>query len=239
MLATTHCPTQAARVQPFALADRLSLGLPAGKTRIVSAKEHVYREGDPATHVYRVEAGHICIYRGLADGRRQVVNFAYPGDYVGLGAMHEHLASARAGAQTRVKSFPVAALQESARRDTTFGLRLYAAISEELAAAHDLLMSVSHRSASERLAAFLLALSRRNGRRGENECEIVLPMTRTDIADFLGLTIETVSRTFTKFRLEGLIDLEQCILVTICDLGALAMAAGNGESPNMQLKLAC
>jgi CRP-like cAMP-binding protein len=243
MLATNECPTHGARTQQFpgtaVHADRLSLGLPAGKTRIVLAKEHVYREGDPATHVYRVEAGHVCMYRGLPDGRRQIVNFAYPGDYIGLGAMHEHLASARAGTPTRLKSFPVAALQESARCDTTLGLRLYAAVSEELAAAHDLLMTVSHRSASERLAAFLLALSRRNRRRGDNEREIVLPMTRTDIADFLGLTIETVSRTFTKFRLEGLIDLEQCILVTICDLDALAMAAGNGTSPEMQLKLAC
>ena len=87
---------------------------------------------------------------------------------------------------------------------------------------------MSQRTATERLAAFLMALSRRNERRGEDPTEIVLPMTRTDIADFLGLTIETVSRTFTKFRSEHLIDLEQNILVTIREAGALEqMAEGN------------
>ena len=242
MLATTHGTIESAQLRRFscipARTDDLTHSLPEGKVRVVSAKEHVYREGDPATHVYRVEAGHVCIYRGLPDGRRQIVNFAYPGDFIGLGAIREHAASAQAGAKTRLRSFPVAGLQDSARRDTTLGLRLYAAVSEELAAAHDLLMTVSHRSAGERLAAFLLALSRRNGRRGENVCEIVLPMTRTDIADFLGLTIETVSRTFTKFRIEGLIDLEQCILVTIRDIDALEMAAGNGASSEQHLKMA-
>jgi CRP-like cAMP-binding protein len=247
MLATNHCPTETAQLEHLVAlppraappcADDLTRSLPEGKVRVVSAKEHVYREGDPATHVYRVEAGYVCIYRGLPDGRRQIVNFAYPGDFIGLGAFRDHSASALAGTKTRLKSFPVAGLRDSARRDTNLGLRLYEAVSEELAAAHDLLMTVSHRSAGERLAAFLLALSRRNGRRGENEREIVLPMTRTDIADFLGLTIETVSRTFTKFRIEGLIDLEQCILVTICDLAALEMAAGNGASSEQHLKLA-
>ncbi len=250
MLATVHCGTEmaqsnrtnamAARVRAHGPApiDDLTLSLPDGKVRIVVAKEHVYREGDPATHVYRIEAGHVCIYRVLADGRRQIVNFAFPGDFIGIGAIGDHATSAQAGCRTRLVSFPIIGLKESIRRDATLGLRLYAAVSEELAAAHDLLMTVSHRSASERLAAFLLALSRRNARRGENAREIVLPMTRTDIADFLGLTIETVSRTFTKFRVEGLIDLEQCILVTIRDVDALEMAAGSGSSPGQQLKLA-
>lgn len=242
MLATVHGPTAAVQARHWAADSNinhdLSHSLAEGKIRVVAAKEHVYREGDPATNVYYVEVGYVCIYRVFSDGRRQVVNFAYPGDFIGLGAIREHSASAQAGTKTRLRSFAVASLRESARHDTNLGLWLYAAVSEELAAAHDLLMTVSHRSASERLAAFLLALSRRNGRRGEHERAIVLPMTRTDIADFLGLTIETVSRTFTKFRHEGLIDLEQCILVTICDLDALAMAAGNGASPDQQLKLA-
>jgi CRP-like cAMP-binding protein len=246
MLATDHCLTETAQPRHLArhlaavvaATEDLTHSLPAGKLRIVGSKEHVYREGDPATHVYRVDAGHVCIYRVLPDGRRQIVNFAYPGDFIGLGAIRAHAASALAGTKTRLTSIPVAALQECARRDTSLGLRLYEAVSEELAAAHDLLMTVSHRSAGERLAAFLLALSRRNGRRGENACEIVLPMTRTDIADFLGLTIETVSRTFTKFRIQGLIDLEQCILVTIRDLEALEMAAGSGVPSEQQLRLA-
>jgi CRP-like cAMP-binding protein len=199
----------------------LASTLSGGAIRILEAKEHAFCEGDAATHVYRVEAGHVCIYRMLADGRRQVIDFAYPGDMIGLGAMREHTASAQATERTKLQCFSMAALHEISRHDAELSLKLYEAVAQELAGARDLLMTVTQRTARERLAGFLLALSRRNRRRGSNGAEIVLPMTRSDIADFLGLTIETVSRTFTKFRLEGLIDLEQCILVTIPDLERL------------------
>ena len=200
--------------------------------RTLEAKEHLFREGDAAAHVYRVEVGNVCIYRMLPDGRRQVVDFAYPGDFIGLGALGEHAACAQATIRTTVRCLPVTALREIVRRDARIGLKLYEAVSHELLAARELLFTVSQRTASERLAGFLLALSRRNGRRGADASEIVLPMTRADIADFLGLTIETVSRTFTKFKHSGLIDLEQCILVTIVDPDALAAAAGSGRAGN-------
>jgi CRP/FNR family transcriptional regulator len=125
---------------------------------------------------------------------------------------------------------PLATLRELAQSDTRLGIKLYEALSRELMAARELLFTVSQRTAAERIAAFLLALSRRNVRRGESSREIVLPMTRMDIADFLGLTIETVSRTLTKLRSDGVIDLEQCILVSILKPEALAnLAQGTGE----------
>ncbi|MFM2422046.1 MAG: hypothetical protein RL291_576 [Pseudomonadota bacterium] len=210
--------------------DAFAGSLPPGATRTVAAKDHVFCEGDVATHVYRVELGHVCIYRMLPDGRRQVIDFAYPGDLIGLGDVGEHTASAQATNLTRLSCYPITVVWEQARRDVGHGLKLYQAMANELAAARDLLVTVSQRSACERVASFLLALSRRNLRRGGNPDEIVLPMTRADIADFLGLTIETVSRTFTKFRLAGLIDLEQCILVTIRDpKGLTRIAAGKPD----------
>lgn len=205
--------------------------LPRGFARSVAAKDHIFCEGDPATHVYRVEAGHVCIYRMLGDGRRQVIDFAYPGDLIGLGETHHHSASAQPTELTRLTCYPISVIWEHARQDSAFGMKLYVAMANELAATRDLLMTVSKRSATERVAGFLRALSRRNLRRGAEEHEIVLPMSRTDIADFLGLTIETVSRTFTKLRVEGLIDLEQCILVTIRDPDGLARAAEGGRKP--------
>ena len=209
--------------------DSLSEYLAPCAIRAFEAKEHIYREGDPATHVYRVEAGHVCIYRMLTDGRRQVVDFAYPGDFIGLGAMGEHAAGAQATTRTSVRCLPISVLRDIVRSDARVGLKLYEAVSQELLAARELLFTVSQRTATERLAGFLLALSRRNARRDGNVAEIVLPMTRADIADLLGLTIETVSRTFTKFRNDGLIDLEQCILVTITDPEGLAAAAGEAR----------
>jgi CRP-like cAMP-binding protein len=205
------------------LADRLG----AGTLRTVDARDHVFLEGDRASHVYKVEVGHVCIYRMVHDGRRQVIDFAYPGDFIGLGALGTHAASAQATSKTRIRCVPVAALHDVVRSDQRLALALYEAMSRELMQARELLFTVSQRTAAERLAGFLLALSRRNERRGDNSDEIVLPMTRADIADFLGLTIETVSRSFTKFRNDGLIDLEQCVLVTIRNTAAL-MAVAEG-----------
>lgn len=194
-------------------------------SRTLSAKEHVFCEGDPATHIYLVEAGHVCIYKALADGRRQVIDFAYPGDWIGLGAIAIYGSNAQATTRTRLRCVPMSTLHETARHDAQLGLKLYEAVSRELLAARELLFTVSQCTAAERLAAFLVALVRRNERRGEEASEIVLPMTRADIADFLGLTIETVSRTFTKLKNAGLIDLEQSILVTIRDPRRLAELA--------------
>lgn len=195
----------------------LAESLAHGAVRPYNAREHIFCEGDVAAHVFRVESGNVCIYRMVPDGRRQVIDFAYPGDIIGLGALRVHAASAQATSKIRVRCIPTATLHEIAQSDPAFGLKLYEAMAQELIAARELLFTISQRTAAERLAAFLLALSRRNQRHGDDPSEIVLPMTRADIADFLGLTIETVSRNFTKFRAEGLIDIEQCILVTILD----------------------
>jgi CRP-like cAMP-binding protein len=232
---TSHRPVAVARnTRGDALADRLG----AGTLRTVDARDHVFRDGDLASHVYKVEVGHVCIYRMVHDGRRQVIDFAYPGDFIGLGALGTHAANAQATTKTRIRCVPIAILHDVVRNDQRLGLELYEAMSRELLQARELLFTVSQRTAAERLAGFLLALSRRNERRGDHSDEIVLPMTRTDIADFLGLTIETVSRTFTKFRNDGLIDLEQCILVTIRDAGALAAIADGAievRTPSRQL----
>jgi CRP/FNR family transcriptional regulator len=192
-----------------------------GATRIIDRKEHLFFEGDVVSHIYKVEAGHVCIYRLLADGRRQVVDFAFPGDFIGLGANGQHGMNAQATEKTRLRCLAVSELRNIVDVNPELGMELYEAIACELVATRELLMSVSHRTAQERIAGFLLALSQRNSRRGEDPATIVLPMTRTDIADFLGLTIETVSRTFSKFRAQGVIELEQCILVTVCDLDRL------------------
>jgi len=236
MLATSFAATSDLGVHaltdermPLYERDALAERLAHGTVRSLKTKEHLFCEGDVANHVYRVEVGHICIYRMMPDGRRQVVDFAYPGDIIGLGALGDHADSAQAMEATIVRAMPLATLRELAQADSRLGMKLYEALSRELMAARELLFTVSQRTAAERIAAFLLALSRRAERRGENPHEFVLPMTRMDIADFLGLTIETVSRTLTKLRHDHVIDLEQCILVSIKKPGALAQLAQGGD----------
>ena len=197
--------------------------------RAIAAKEHAFTEGDRRSHLFRVESGAVCLYKVMPDGRRQVVGFAYPGDLVGFGLREEYPFNAQATKPTRLRALSWNAVQHIARNDAMLGLKLYEAISNELAAAHDLLLTTGQRSAVERVAAFLLAMSRRAERNGQDASVIDLPMTRADIGDFLGLTIETVSRTFTKLRQQRLIDLAQSAHVQLLDIEALEeLAEGNG-----------
>jgi CRP/FNR family transcriptional regulator len=193
--------------------------------RRVEAKEFVFAEGDPTTHLFRVETGAIALYRVLADGRRQIIGFAYPGDLIGLGAMGEHVMNAQAIKPTRLRCLPVGTLHQAATNDPTLGFKLYEALARELAATRDLILTTAQRSAMERVAGFLLAFSRRNARNGQDPATFELPMTRADIGDFLGLTIETVSRTFSKLKTLGLIELPQSNRVKLVDLDELQSLA--------------
>src|SRR5262249_24826081 len=202
--------------------------LAQGQLRRVEAKEFLFAEGDAISHVYRIETGALALFRVLADGRRQVMGFAYPGDIVGLGVDDEYTMNAQAGKPTRVRCLSIALLRQSAAGDPELGLKLYEAVARELAATRDLMLTTGQRSAMERVAGFLLDFSRCNQRNGQDPGNIELPMTRTDIGDFLGLTIETVSRTFTKLKLMQLIELPQSNQVKLLDIDQLEdLADGN------------
>ena len=117
-------------------------------------KEFLFAEGDAISHVYRIETGAIALYKVLADGRRQVMGFAYPGDIIGLGVEDEHAMNAQAVKPTRVRCLPVASLRQSAAKDPMLGFKLYEALARELAATRDLMLTTGQRSAMERVAGF-------------------------------------------------------------------------------------
>jgi CRP/FNR family transcriptional regulator len=136
----------------------------------------------------------------------------------------EHVLSAQATVPAKVRCLAAAALERIAETDAGLALKLYKAVCQELAATRNLLVTVGQRSAIERVAAFLISLHRRTA--AEGAATINLAMRRSDIADLLGLTIETVSRTLTKLRSMGVIDLEQgATRVRLCDLPRLAELA--------------
>ncbi len=161
----------------------------------------------PRTHVFQVEQGVIAVYKTLVDGRRQIIDFAYPGDLIGLGVLREHVLSAQAVCTSKVRCLSTTALERAAEADANLAIKLYRAVCQELAATRHLLVTVGQRSAAERLASFLLTLHRRLG--GPSNMTVNLAMRRSDIADLLGLTIETVSRTIAKLRTMGIIEVEQ------------------------------
>lgn len=206
----------------------LDQSLAQASLRRVEEKDFLFAEGDAISHVYRIETGAIALYKVLADGRRQIMGFAYPGDIIGLGVEVKHAMNAQAVKPTRVRCLPVAALRQSASEDPMLGFKLYEVLARELAATRDLMLTTGQRSAMERVAGFLLAFSRRNQRNGQEPTTFELPMTRTDIGDFLGLTIETVSRTFTKLKVLRLIELPHSNQVRLLDIEHLQSLA-DGE----------
>ncbi|MFA5949683.1 MAG: helix-turn-helix domain-containing protein [Hyphomicrobium sp.] len=197
--------------------------------RRIEAREHVFCEGDPRTHVFQVEEGAIVIYKVLPDGRRQVIGFAYPGDLVGLGATGEHVFNAQAASRARVRCLSAHALDDAATRDASLALKLYNAVSLELSTTRSLLISIGQHSALERVSSFLTTLRTRIVESPAIDGDIVihLPMRRSDIADFLGLTIETVSRTFTKLRMMRVIEIMHGTEVHVLDVARLEQLAGS------------
>ena len=215
---------------PLDMSASLDERVASSMVKKLAPKEHLFVEGDAKTHVYKVEAGTLLLYKILPDAKRQVIDIAFPGDLVGLGGPGEHAFSALATEPTRVRCMPSSLLHQLAARDPAIGLKLYEAVSLELDAARTHMLAIGMREAGARLAGFLLALAKRNERHGKDASEFVIPVRRADIADFLGLTIETVSRTFTKLKAGGLIDIGHCGYVRILDAGALKEVADGLQS---------
>ncbi len=211
--------------EPETLEERLA----RAPVRSVGAKKHVFTQGDHRSHLYRVEAGAVCLYKVLPDGRRQVIGFAYPGDIIGLGPAGAHKHNAQATTISRVRCLPWRSVERAARQHPAVGVTVWELMAHEMSCAHNLLLTIGQRTAMERVACFLVELSRRNARRGEDACHLALPMTRTDIGDLLALTIETVSRILSQLRRHKIIDLEQSNRVYIRDMQALMRLARGGK----------
>lgn len=197
--------------------------------RTLSEHEHLFFEGKRQTHVYQVVEGVIGIYKMLADGRRQICNFAYPGDIVGLDTIGKYNYSGEALNDTVVRCIPLNAIEKLMRSEPGFGQALLLYTANELADTREQLVSLGRKTATEKLATFLLRISRRSSGL-ENHAQVIsIPMRRCEIADFLGLTIETVSRTFTRLKSCGVIKLLPNTQVAIVD-GKKLECIANGQS---------
>ncbi|HYE00209.1 MAG TPA: helix-turn-helix domain-containing protein [Alphaproteobacteria bacterium] len=187
----------------------------------------LFAEGDDADFVYVVVSGTIRIHKTLPDGRRQITGFLGAGDFLGLSAGESHVYSAEAVTAASVKRIDRSRFEAVAATDAALQRQLMAFTSSELLAAQDQMLLLGRKTARERLCSFLLALAEKARRRGEGGERIALPMSRTDIADHLGLTLETVSRTVTQLKTSGLIRLLDGQRVQLADIAGLrAIAQG-------------
>jgi CRP/FNR family transcriptional regulator len=197
--------------------------------RRFAAHEHLFHEGDRERNIFRIERGLVRLYKLLNDGRRQIISFRYPGDVLGSDTLAEQCYSAEAVTDVTLRSLPREAAHRRMKDEPTFTSELIDLLSQELASTRSQISVLNRRSAIEKLAAFILDLwSRQVGKGGDR---LTLELTRTDIADFLGLTIETVSRNLTKLRQRRIIDLPHIHTLIILDGERLkGLATGDCES---------
>jgi CRP/FNR family transcriptional regulator, anaerobic regulatory protein len=195
---------------------------------LLKPRQVLFREGDDADFVYNITCGSVSLSKSMPDGRRQITGFLSAGDFIGLNTRNTYTATAEILADARLCRFPRKTFQRLLAEMPALEQRLLAITEAELAAAHEQILLLGRKSAMERIATFLLLQSERAQARGLVANPISLPMTRAEAADYLGLTIETVSRCFTKLRNLDVISLPSAdrVLVKQFDrLKALAEAA--------------
>ncbi len=179
--------------------------------RRVLAGQTLYREGDRFQFIYAVRAGTLKSSLMLADGREQVSGFHIAGELVGLDgvAQGRHASAATALEDTEICAIPYAHLTDMASGATGVHHVISRLMSREILREGSLMMLLGSMNADERLAAFLLNLSQRFGARGYSEREFHLRMSRAEIGSYLGMKLETVSRTFTLLQQDGLLEVDK------------------------------
>ena len=166
------------------------------------AGRELFRQGEPSYRVYRIRSGAVASYRLFADGRRQVMSFHLPGDYLGLEAGVEHGATAVCLSDTALEAMRRSELSDLAASDHALGRALWQVSIRAFHRSEEHALVLARHGALERVAALLLDVSRRIGRADVFD----LPMTRQDMADYLGLTIHTVSRTLSQLEADRMIE---------------------------------
>ena len=169
--------------------------------------ETVIAEEETCTSFYNLVAGVMRLYKLLPDGRRQIVGFALPGDFLGMTVSGRNNFSADAIGAVEVCRFSKASFQRFAEDRPHILHRINELAVRELCQAREHMVLLGRRSAEEKVATFLVCWRDRLARQNGASSILPLPMSRQDIADYLGLTIETVSRTFTKLERNGVIDI--------------------------------
>jgi CRP-like cAMP-binding protein len=183
-----------------------------------AAGEEIFGEGEPADFVYQVKSGVVRTYRILGDGRRQICEFHLAGEFIGLEAGVEHRTTAEGVCDVTVVAVRRSALASLAASDLPFAGKLWELAVKGMRQNQNHASMLARLGAVERVAAFLLDFAQRVEAQGE----IDLPMSRQDIADYLGLTIHTVSRTLSQLQSQGLIDARSSRHVRLRRQSALA-----------------
>lgn len=206
--------------------DRLAAAAVRGRAE---PGQTFFAEGDPADSFFNVTAGTVRLFKSLPDGRRQIIGFASRGHFLGLAVANSFAFTAEAVEPVTYCRFSRTRLRGLLDDFPALERRLLEIATNELVAAQVQMLLLGRKTARERVASFLLSRAKDHSPCEGPLARIHLPMTRSDIADYLGLTIETVSRTMTKLKEEGVIAIPQPSEILIKSRAALESQAGESS----------
>ncbi len=186
-----------------------------------SAGQLIFTEGKPSTHLGTVISGIVKIYKLLDDGRQQIVALAFPGDMLGNIMDAEYNYFAEAVDETQVCLYQTSWINSFAENNSALYLSILDKTNRQLNKSHDWLLLLGRKTAKEKLATFLMLLAVNDGDDAVPALTFKVPLKRQEIADFLGLTIETISRTFSNLKNKQVVREQAGHILTITDYSTL------------------
>ena len=207
------------------------------RTRPLHRGDYLFRSGERFRSLYVVKTGSVKTYAPSEEGGEQVLGFHLPGEIIGLDAIDKevHACSAKVLETSAICEIPFQRFEELSASIASLQHQMYRLLSKEIGQDTEMLLLLGKKSAEERLAAFLLSMSKRLRKRGLCPTDFFLSMSRHEIANYLGLAVETVSRLFTRFQDEGLLKVDRKH-VELQDLEALETIVAAGSSATSRWK---
>ncbi|HSO83088.1 fumarate/nitrate reduction transcriptional regulator Fnr [Thiocapsa sp.] len=206
------------------------------RTRPLHRGDFLFRDGDRFRSLYVVKTGSVKTFAPSPEGGEQVLGFHLPGEVIGLDAIDKdiHACSAKVLETSAICELPFTRLEELTATIPSLQHQMFRLLSKEIGHDTDMLLLLGKKNAEERLAAFLLSLSKRLHKRGLSATDFYLSMSRHEIGNYLGLAVETVSRLFTRFQDDGLMNVDRKH-IQLLDVGTLeSLVGGAGQNRRQQ-----
>jgi CRP/FNR family transcriptional regulator len=200
------------------------------RKKIVHAHHAVFRDGDPADHYYNITSGVVKLVKTLADGHQHIVGLLYPTDFMGQSLNRRHTYAAESATDVELCAYPRAPFEQFLKSHPELERQIFHMTIRELDLCRDWTLLLGRKCSYERVAGFLLMMARRAPRRSDQEqpgncAHFELPFTRAEMADYLGLTLETVSRQFSQLKKKEVIGLPSSRDIIIPDIEVLSCVA--------------
>lgn len=226
---TMHVAIEAPADQAASTLHWMDAACAGVNSHTLHVNQALFHDGDDADFLYEVLEGTLMVFTILPDGRRQIFDFYHAGDIVGLSHDGVYYSSCVAIAPTKVRCIPQNALARVASENSEIAFKLFNFAADHVFGLQSHFIMLGRKSAPEKVASFLLDLVRRVADEDAICARIELPMKRAEIADYLGMTIETVSRNMSKLRSAGIIELPELGVVIVPDVSRLEDHANAGS----------